>query len=91
MIDRGRGVMTWLARDVRATSPRARSTRPTTMTTTVRAVGNARAMSTSVSSRRAVETVIRRATANGDEAERERERGETGPVRVRGASSRRTG
>ena len=58
-----------MARDVRA-SPRALSMKTTT-TTTVRAVGRARAMSTSVSSRRAVETVIRRATANGDERERE--------------------
>jgi hypothetical protein len=43
----------------------------TTTTTVVRAVGRARATSASVSSRRAVATVIRRATANGDEAEAE--------------------
>ena len=64
--------MTWMTRDGRA-SPRARSMTTTTTTNVraVRAVGRARAVSTSVSSRRAVATVIRRATANGDEAERE--------------------
>jgi len=65
--------MTWMTRDGRA-SPRARSMTTTTTTTTtnvraVRAVGRVRAVSTSVSSRRAVVTVIRRATANGDEAD----------------------
>ena len=73
MIDRGRGVDDVVgARRQSEPSPRARSMTTTTTTVrAVRAVGNARAMSTSVSSRRAVETVIRRATANGDERERE--------------------
>ena len=58
-----------MTRDGRA-SPRARSMTTTTTTNVraVRAVGRARAVSTSVS-RRAVVTVIRRATANGDEAD----------------------